>query len=148
VENIFWGIGNSGDNASESPQRLRAMPPELEPLHEHLLRLIEKEGNTIWASKAFQIVRAVREFCSKDAAGPTRRNKGSTRLSILMLHLALQGSDKMHSGGDTMFPLLLYASFLYFIIVMCSTGLCVSSMTIKSELKSPCLHFEYLTTKA
>jgi hypothetical protein len=72
------------------------MPQELEPLYDHLLSLIEKEGNTMWASKAFQIVCAVGEFCSKDAAGPTRRNKGSTRLSILMLHLALQGSDKMH----------------------------------------------------
>ena len=96
VENILWGIGNNGDNASESLRRLRAMPPELEPLYEHLLSLIKKRDNMVWASKAFQITRAVREFCSEDSAGPIRRDKGSTPLSILMLHLALENSDQMY----------------------------------------------------
>jgi len=95
VQDILRGIGNS-DDVSESLRRLRAMPPQLEPLYHHLLSIIEKEGNTIWASKAFQIIRAVREFCAKFAAGPIRRIMGSTPLSILMLHLALEGTDQMH----------------------------------------------------
>jgi hypothetical protein len=41
VQNILRGIANR-DDLSESLRRLRAMPPELEPLYHHLLTLIEK----------------------------------------------------------------------------------------------------------
>jgi hypothetical protein len=72
------------------------MSPDLEPLYRHLLSLIKKRDNMVWASKAFQITRALREFCFEDTAGPIRRDMGNTPLSILMLHLALESSDKMH----------------------------------------------------
>lgn len=97
VQNILRGITN-GDDISESLRRLRAIPPELEPLYHHLLNLIEKADNMFWASKAFQIIRAMRDFCSDNAAGPIRRTKGNTPLYILILQFALEGRTKSYTN--------------------------------------------------
>lgn len=66
VKSLLDGIRNR-DDIDILRQRLERMPRELEPLYQHLFNLIEPVY-MLWASKAFQIARAVREHSSARGA--------------------------------------------------------------------------------
>ena len=52
----------------------------------------------IWASKAFQIVRAARELCISKSAGPVRRKEGSTPLTLSTFFLPIHESIQLQAG--------------------------------------------------
>jgi hypothetical protein len=83
VTSLMNGIRNR-DGLQDLQKRLQLLPKELEPLYEHLLSLIEPVYLE-WASKAFQLARAVRKHHnymngSGETTGPLR---------VLELYLAL-----------------------------------------------------------
>jgi hypothetical protein len=87
VNSLLLGLTNE-DHIEILRERLGLMPPELIPLYRHLMSLID-EVYLVWASKAFRIVRAVREFCSDEFAGPVQRGEGWRRLPIYKFYLAM-----------------------------------------------------------
>jgi hypothetical protein len=87
VNSLLLGLTNE-DHIEILRERLRLMPPELIPLYRYLISLID-EVYLVWASNAFRIVRAVREFCSDESAGLAQRQEGSTHLPIYEFYLAM-----------------------------------------------------------
>jgi hypothetical protein len=94
VKSLLLGIGNQ-DDVIILRQRLMAMPKELEGLYDHLLNLIEPVY-LVWASKAFQILRAVREICSDESAGSVKRPEGSTPLTVSTFFFAITENIQFH----------------------------------------------------
>lgn len=97
VKSLLLGIRNQ-DDIIILRQRLVAMPKRLEDLYLHLFSLIEPVYLE-WASKAFQIVRAVRELCSDESAGPVKRAEGSTPLPISTFFFAITENVQFHSDA-------------------------------------------------
>ena len=87
VRSLLLGIRNQ-DDIEILRQRLASMPQKLEDLYLHLLSLIEPVY-WVWASKAFQIVRAARELCTDKSTDPIKRDAGSTPLNISTFFFAM-----------------------------------------------------------
>jgi NACHT domain len=98
VRSLLLGIRNQ-DDIMILRQRLMSMPQTLEDLYLHLLSLIEPVY-LLWASKAFQIVRAARELCIDDSAGPVKRTEGSTPLAISTFLYAIAEDFEVHCDGS------------------------------------------------
>jgi hypothetical protein len=91
VKSLLNGIRNR-DGLQDLHQRLDLLPKELEPLYTHLLSLIESIYYE-WASKAFQLVRAVRNHRNYLSAP----GEVAQPLSILQLYLAINQELNFHN---------------------------------------------------
>jgi hypothetical protein len=96
VKSLLLGIRNQ-DDVAILRQRLVSMPQKLEDLYVHFLGLIEPVYLE-WSSRALQIVRAARDLCTDKLAGPTRRDEGSTLLSISTFFFAM--SDNVYFSTE------------------------------------------------
>jgi hypothetical protein len=95
VKSLLDGMRNH-DDIDILRERLERMPRELEPLYKHLVSLIEPVY-AVWASKAFQIARAIREhFLAQTGAYSGTLDKAAnymgSRFTICFFFLAI--SDK------------------------------------------------------
>jgi hypothetical protein len=100
VQSLLKGVQNR-DDISILHQRLRCMPQELEPPYSHLLGLIEPVYR-IWASKAFQIVRAFRDSRSDGSTWPkiNKADGNHTSIKISNLHLAISSGLEVCMGTE------------------------------------------------
>ncbi|CZR69246.1 uncharacterized protein PAC_19146 [Phialocephala subalpina] len=87
VNSLLKGVQNR-DEITILHQRLRCMPQELEPLYHHLLSLIEPVYK-IWASKAFQIIRAYRDCRSDGTIWPPTATEDRSSITISELYFSL-----------------------------------------------------------
>ncbi|KAE9371784.1 hypothetical protein N431DRAFT_559214 [Stipitochalara longipes BDJ] len=87
VRSLLFGIRNQ-DDITILRQRLTSMPQKLEDLYHHLLGLIEPVY-LVWASKAFQVVRAARELHVDEPPVKHRRDEGNTSLNLSTFSFAM-----------------------------------------------------------
>jgi hypothetical protein len=92
VKSLLNGIRNR-DDITILQERLRSLPRELEPLYRHLLGLIEPVY-LHWASKAFQIIRAIHEIDQLDIA------EGQRILTMGIFNLAIDESITLENSQD------------------------------------------------
>jgi hypothetical protein len=130
VNSLLLGLTNE-DHIEILRERLRLMPPELIPLYRHLMSLID-EVYLVWASNAFRIVRAVREFCSDELAGLAQRQEGSTHLSIYKFYLAM--AEDLRFVFDSCDNVSIVQSFTS------STSRALTKSTIKAQCDKTRIH--------
>jgi hypothetical protein len=87
VRSLLFGIRNQ-DDIVILRQRLTSMPQKLEDLYHHLLGLIEPVY-LMWASKAFQVVRAAQELRFDESVALSRREEERTSLNISTFFFAM-----------------------------------------------------------
>jgi hypothetical protein len=90
VRDLLKGIRNR-DSVPDLWERVVSFPREIEPLYRHIISQID-ERYLLWASKAFQIVRASREIIMPKVFDIGKDDSGQNFISAAELYFALDES--------------------------------------------------------
>lgn len=90
VRDLLKGIRNR-DSVPDLWGRVVSFPREIEPLYRHIISQID-ERYLLWASKAFQIVRASREIIMPKIFDIGKNDSGQNFISAAELYFALDES--------------------------------------------------------